>query len=75
MKKRHLRKVLIRTADGWYFSADEEASGFTKVRADAKVFDYQAERIAERLKEIPKVSGIRLTPEPVVKRRVRASAR
>jgi hypothetical protein len=69
MRKRHLTKVLIRTANGWYFSRDKASSVFTKVRANAKVFDYRAEHIAERLDRIPKVHGIALTLEPVVKRR------
>ncbi|HWH71609.1 MAG TPA: hypothetical protein VNT26_19710 [Candidatus Sulfotelmatobacter sp.] len=58
-------KVVLRGPDGRYVAGHQGAWIFTEDRAQARVFDYLADRIAEQLELLHKNQGIIWTVVPV----------
>ncbi len=70
MNDREAVKVLIVNDDGQYLAGTAFAWEFTDDRGKARVFDYAADRVAERIELVRKVHGrvwiaVRLDPREV----------
>jgi hypothetical protein len=66
LNARRIIKVLIGSLDGTAFlTAQQGQWGFTKDRAQAAVFDYLDDRVAEQLERLERDHGIVLKPVPL----------
>jgi hypothetical protein len=62
---RHAIKVIIRSPDGKFVKGEPKEWTFTENRAEARVFDYVGDCIAEQLDELRTDHGIQWVAEPI----------
>jgi hypothetical protein len=65
MPDSHAIKVVIRAPDGRFLKGQPKDRSFTTDRAEARVFDYVRDGIAEQLDELRVDQGIQWVAEPI----------